>query len=37
MLGVLEDIKQMPLRHPSPDRFLECVETVWKTLGRLPN
>jgi hypothetical protein len=37
MLGVLEDIEQMPLRHPSPDRFLECVATVRKRLGRLPN
>jgi len=27
----------MPLRHPGPDCFLECVETVRKTLGRLPN
>ncbi len=35
MLGVLEDIEQMPLRHPSPDRLLKCIETWRQALGCL--
>lgn len=36
MVYMLEDIEQMPLRHPSVDGFLKGAQALWERCGFMP-